>query len=199
MESVQAYLRKKRVPVYLRSAIKGYYDHMWRSSASLVQSDLFNDIPASLHVRLQVALHREALLEVPLFQTIRNAEVLIEVLKVVRVHISLPGEYIVRQGERSQTMYVVTKGTCFVFVESEHLPGGGGGGPYARTDFAKQQGSSGKGLRRASSVASGPDPTFVLQLEAGDFFNEKALLFSCVLSATGSAASTCCTPLRAVR
>lgn len=130
MESVEGYLRARKVPHYLSTQVHNYYEYLWERHKGLSEADLLQDLPQSLRLEIMLHLARDVLQKVPLFKhaspVLRNA--LLAALKPVTY---APGNFLVREGEVGKAMVFITSGEVEIVAgEDEDIKGTMGPGDY---------------------------------------------------------------------
>jgi CRP-like cAMP-binding protein len=95
------------------------------SGQSIHDKNLFDQLPASLNLQLDLSLKRELIEGVPMFKTISPLSVLAIIRKLTHT-IAIPDEIIMRQGEVGDCMYFLMRGQVSVYLElggreKEHL------------------------------------------------------------------------------
>ncbi len=117
MESIDQYMRQRKVPNELQKRIKDYYDYMWSSHQSLSEKGgVMDDLHPSLQLELHISLNRTLIENVPMFKLITNSECLIDMIEKLKTKIYIPGEYIVLQNEIAYEMYVIVRGLVHVLL-----------------------------------------------------------------------------------
>jgi hypothetical protein len=73
LDSINQYLRQRRVPDDLQKRIRAYYDYMWSSHQSLNENGgVMTDLHPSLQLELHICLNRKLIENVPMFQMITD-------------------------------------------------------------------------------------------------------------------------------
>ena len=120
LDSINQYMRQRRVPQDLQKRIRAYYDYMWSSHQSLnEQGGVMGDLHPSLQLELHISLNRKLIENVPMFKMITDSECLIDMIEKLLPKIYIPGEYIVLQHEVGSEMYVIVRGLVHVLLGDE--------------------------------------------------------------------------------
>lgn len=98
MDSINEYLRFKKVPLVLQDKIRRYYDYALNGRIRDPTETLFVDLPDRMKLALKLNLHEEFIRKVPLFRVCSNAGV-VAIIQCLKLVVAMPGEIIVRQGE----------------------------------------------------------------------------------------------------
>ncbi|CAM9642417.1 unnamed protein product, partial [Ectocarpus sp. 12 AP-2014] len=134
------------VPKGLQKRIRTFYEYLWDSGQDSHSSGLFEELPEKLKLKLNIALKKRLIDQVPLFKTFSPSGTIALVQNLIP-SIILPGELIVRQGEPATCMFFISRGSVRVTVpETEDCD----------DEF--------------------PEETYIISLGAGSFFGEVALL-----------------------
>jgi CRP-like cAMP-binding protein len=120
MDSINHYLTFHSVPKNLRNKIRDYYDYLWLSGQSIHDKNLFDQLPESLNLQLDLSLKRKLIEGVPMFKEISPLSVLAIIRKLSHT-IAIPEEVIMRQGEQGDCMYFLMRGQADAYLE---LPAG---------------------------------------------------------------------------
>jgi hypothetical protein len=118
IESVEEYLRARRIPSHLGTRVRNYYEYLWDRHKGLNEQGLLQDLPESLRLEIKLHLARDILEHVPLFQActavLRNT--LIMALKPATF---APGNILVREGEVGKTIIFITSGEAEIIAGQE--------------------------------------------------------------------------------
>lgn len=98
MDSINEYLRFKKVPLMLQDKIRRYYDYALNGRIRDPTETLFVDLPDRMKLALKLNLHEEFIRKVPLFRVCSNAGV-VAIIQCLKLVVAMPGEIVVRQGE----------------------------------------------------------------------------------------------------
>lgn len=130
MESVEQYLRARRIPARLGSRVHNYYEYLWARHKGLNEQTLLQDLPQSLRLDIMLHLARDVLEQVPLFRhcspVLRNT-----LLVALKPATYAPGTYLAREGEVGKTIIFITRGEVDIVAgEDEKTYGTMGPGDY---------------------------------------------------------------------
>ncbi len=115
VERLSAFMRYRRLPPALQNRIRDYYTYLWEQRLVYDESDILNDLPQSLRTEVALCLKRDIIENVPLFRGASDAfirEIALEMKPVV----FLPGDEVIRAGERGDDMYFITRGVLEVLA-----------------------------------------------------------------------------------
>ena len=121
MDSINHYLTFHAVPKQLRAKIRDYYEYLWTSGQSIHDKNLFDQLPESLNLQLDLSLKRKLLEGVPMFKELRPLSVL-GIIRKLTDTIAIPEEVIMRQGEFGDCMYFLKRGKADVYLEISNRP-----------------------------------------------------------------------------
>jgi voltage-gated potassium channel len=113
MEQLGAFMSYREFPAELRDRIVEYYRYLWQRRLGHDESELLNGLPDSLRTEVAMFLNRDLIKRVPMFRRASDAfirEVALELAPVVL----MPGDYVVRAGDRGRSMYFVSRGVVEV-------------------------------------------------------------------------------------
>lgn len=118
MESVEQYLRARRVPAHLGIRVHDFYEYLWHRHKGLNEKSLLQDLPESLRLDILLHLARDVLAHVPLFRhstpVLRN-----KLLLALKPATFGPGNYLVREGEMGKCIYFITSGEVEIIAGEE--------------------------------------------------------------------------------
>jgi hypothetical protein len=113
MDSINHYLKFHSVPKQLRTKIRDYYEYLWISGQSIHDKSLFDQLPESLNLQLDLSLKRKLLEGVAMFRDIQPVSVL-AIVRKLKDTIAIPEEVVMRQGEFGDCMYFIKRGRADV-------------------------------------------------------------------------------------
>jgi hypothetical protein len=118
MESVEQYLRVRRVPASIGTQVHNYYEYLWHRHKGLNERSLLSDIPESLRLDIMLHLARDVLQQVPLFRycspALRN-----RLLVALNPATYAPGNYLVREGDTGKNIIFITRGEVDVIAGND--------------------------------------------------------------------------------
>ncbi|GLD92587.1 hypothetical protein PINS_up001146 [Pythium insidiosum] len=98
MDSINDYMRFKKVPLALQDKIRRYYEYALSTRIVDPTQTLFADLPDRLKLSLRLTLHDAFIRKVPLFRVCSNAGV-IAIVQCLHPVVAMPQEIIIGQGE----------------------------------------------------------------------------------------------------
>ncbi len=113
VEQLGAFMHYRQIPASLQIRIHDYYRYRWEKRLGYEESTILNTLPPSLRTEVALFMKRDLIQRVPLFQDASDAfirEIALEMDAVV----FMPGDYIIRAGERGRDMYFISLGTVEV-------------------------------------------------------------------------------------
>jgi CRP-like cAMP-binding protein len=113
MACIDQYLHRRRVPHDLKQRIRGYYNYLWMTQQSSHHKSLFTNLPKSLQLPLQVAMKRDMMTSVGMFQKLSSSTIL-SLLRRLQTMIFLPHEIVIEEGEEGHEMYFIEHGKAEV-------------------------------------------------------------------------------------
>ena len=132
LEELKEKLNANKVPNNLRIKIMEYFYYSWRKNNVLKKTDDFSELSIPLQRDIALYQHQEMLLKVPLFKELDPVEILsiIQKLKYIynrlysnvnRTSIYMPGDKVIREGERGSEMYFIQEGVVEMLVKKPIL------------------------------------------------------------------------------
>ena len=109
-ERLTAFMHYRHIPRDLQQRVRNYYDYLWEQRRVFDETRILKDLPPSLRTEVSLFLKRDLIENVPLFQGASDAfirEVALELESVV----VMPGDEIIKAGERGRDMYFISRGT----------------------------------------------------------------------------------------
>jgi len=127
------------LPESLQERILQYMDSMWerhRISDGQSMESFTEKLSEPLQLEVGLWLNRNMVLNVPLFKNC-DASVIIFLIKSLKSHLYLPGDYVVRYGELGDDMYFLRKGACAILVPKDGDDARGPAGKKSRRPSGK--------------------------------------------------------------
>ncbi|KAG2515847.1 hypothetical protein JM16_007698 [Phytophthora kernoviae] len=115
MDSINDYLRFKKVPLVLQNKIRRYYDYALTTRLQDPTESIFADLPDRLKLLLKLNLHSEFVRKVPLFRALSHAGVVAIIQCLVPI-VAMPGEIIIVCGEIAREFYFIKTGQVSLCV-----------------------------------------------------------------------------------
>ncbi|KAG7393791.1 hypothetical protein PHYBOEH_006019 [Phytophthora boehmeriae] len=115
MDSINDYLRFKKVPLVLQNKIRRYYDYALTTRLQDPTESIFADLPDRLKLLLKLNLHSEFVRKVPLFRAVSHAGVVAIIQCLVSI-VAMPGEIIIVCGEVAREFYFIKAGQVSLCV-----------------------------------------------------------------------------------
>ena len=161
VETVESYLRSRRVDPSVSQDVSRYYGYVWDRHRGVTDQTLLSDLPPALRLRVFSELVRDLLPNVPIFSHASGA-LRDELLMSLTPTITHPGGYLVNDGEVADGIYFIADGTVeVVSADAATIHATLGPGDY----FGELTLMLGE--RRSASVRSvGFTEAFVLDAEA---------------------------------
>jgi hypothetical protein len=112
VEGVNQYLRGRDLPGELTEQIQNYYYYIWEGVSAPA---LLKDLPETIRLDVLFHLTKELIEQVPLFRytgpALRNA-----LLMSLEPQVHVPGSHVVREGERANGIYFVSRGALEIIA-----------------------------------------------------------------------------------
>ncbi|KAM6474340.1 voltage-gated inwardly rectifying potassium channel KCNH3 isoform 2-T2 [Liasis olivaceus] len=113
------YIRIHRIPPPLKQRMLEYFQATWSASNGIDTRELLHSLPDELRADIALHLHKE-LLQLPLFEgASRGCRRSLSLS--VRTSFCTPGEYLIRQGDALQALYLICSGSMEVLKDGTVL------------------------------------------------------------------------------
>lgn len=116
MESLENYLRVRKLPPELGTRVHDYFEYLWSRQRGVNEVALLASLPEPFRLEIMLHLARDVLKNVPLFQhcspALRN-----QLLLALEPVTFAPGNYLVRQGEPGNSVLFITRGQVEIVDE----------------------------------------------------------------------------------
>ncbi len=109
MEQLKAFVRYRDLPDELQNKIRDYYAYLWQKRMGHSETEFLEGLPKSLRADVERHLKRKILDKIPLFRDADDSFLDAIAFRLKPV-LATPGDYIIREGEEGNEMYVVIKG-----------------------------------------------------------------------------------------
>ena len=119
LERVTSFMHYRRLPADLRKRVVAYYDYMWEHRLGYNEADILQTLPPSLRTEIDLHLKGDFLENVPLFKGASDAFIR-EVALEMRSVVFMPGDYIIRAGDRDRDMFFICRGRVEVRSPDGH-------------------------------------------------------------------------------
>lgn len=108
-ERLDAFMRYRALPLALRHRIQAYHDYLWEQRLVIDEEAILAELPPSLRDEVALHLRRDLVRNVPLFQHASDA-FLRDVALQMHSFVALPGDVVVRAGDRGREMFFLSRG-----------------------------------------------------------------------------------------
>ena len=110
-ERMAAFMHARALPRPLRDRVQAYYDYLWERNLVSDEDATLAELPPALREEVALHLRRDLVRHVPLFRDASDAFVR-EVALRMQSFVALPGDVVVRAGDRGHEMYVLARGAA---------------------------------------------------------------------------------------
>jgi len=115
-EELKQKLRINNIPHNLKIKVMEYFYYSWRKHRVLKKTDDFSELSLPLQRDLALYQHQEMILKVPLFKELDPVEIL-SIVQKLKTSIYMPGDKIIREGERGTEMFFVQEGVAEMLIK----------------------------------------------------------------------------------
>jgi len=116
VETVNQYLRSRRVTPELNQQVRNYYDYIWVRFRGMNERNLLGDLPTPIRLEIFLQLTRELIDKVPLFRhctpALRNV-----LLMALKPQIHVPNSIITREGEIGDGIFFLSGGSAEILSD----------------------------------------------------------------------------------
>ncbi len=158
-ERLGAFLHRRELPRPLRDRVQAYFDYLWEQRLVVDEDATLAELSPVLREEVALHLRRDLVRNVPLFRDASDGFVR-EVALTMQSFVCLPGDVIVRAGDRGHEMYVLARGE----VEATG-PDGRVMGTLHAGDFFGEIALVMSDVRTATITATAPSDLYVLSAE----------------------------------
>ena len=113
MERINTFLKYRKIPESLQENIYQYYNYVWQNKKGYDESEIMNELPASLRMKIALYLNAGVFEKIPLFAGASDAMIADFVVRLKPV-IFTPKDYIIKKGERGDCLYFISSGSVEV-------------------------------------------------------------------------------------
>ncbi|MFI5402244.1 MAG: cyclic nucleotide-binding domain-containing protein [Planctomycetota bacterium] len=118
MEQLSAFMAYRKIPPDLQERIGDYYRYAWRERLEHDESKLLEQLPPALRTAVALHLKRDLVEAVPLFRG-ASESFLREIALEMKPSLFLPGDTVIRAGERGREMYFISRGSVEVVAPDD--------------------------------------------------------------------------------
>ena len=111
-------LKQKNIPMSLCNRVFEYFDFCWRKRKIFEQISDFSELSVPLQKECLIFLHKELITNVPLFNHLETNEIL-RIIQKLKTEIYMPGDKIIREGEKGNEMYFLAEGIVEVLAKTK--------------------------------------------------------------------------------
>ncbi len=116
MEKINTFMRFRKIPGEIQDQIRNYYSYLWESRRGYDESQVLQDLPQPLEIKISLFLNREIIEKVPLFLG-ANEDLVRKICLNLNPEVYTPGDFIFRKGEVGHKMYFISRGAVDVVSE----------------------------------------------------------------------------------
>jgi len=117
INTVNSFLKYKKLPNHLSNRIRSYYFNLWENKHGVDEDDIWEDLPLGIKADVSFYLHEKLIDSVPYFKN-RTEEFKREVALRLKPVLFTKGDWIYREGDFSDNMYFIAKGQIEIYGET---------------------------------------------------------------------------------
>ena len=105
-------------PTPSEKRIRAYYEYIWENRLDHDEDEVIDDLPDSLKTEVALFLRKPLISKVPLFREATH-DFHQEVVHHLKIHVYMPGDEVVKQGDRGDSMFFISKGNVAILDDDE--------------------------------------------------------------------------------
>jgi voltage-gated potassium channel len=130
VDTVESYLRSRKVDRSVTDDVRGYYEYLWDQHGGLQQDRLLGDLPSPLRLAVLSDLLGDLLSNVPVFRH-ASPPLRRELILSLEPVVTQPGGFLVNDGDVADGIYFIARGTLeVVAADGETVHGTLSAGDY---------------------------------------------------------------------
>jgi len=119
MADVFEHMRSLKLPGEVQTRVNHFYDYMWNRNQCLEVDTFLNELSGTLQAEIRLFQHRELIHNVNFFKAIKDPACVVKLCLVMKSHFYLPGDFIVKENEYGDEMFMIASGSCEVLVRGK--------------------------------------------------------------------------------
>jgi hypothetical protein len=119
MAIVNAFLAYRAIPPHLEKRIRAYYEYIWENRLDHDEDEVIDDLPDSLKTEVALYLRKPLISKVPLFRDAAH-DFHQEVVHHLNIHVYMPGDKVVKRGDRGDSMFFISKGNVAILDDDDN-------------------------------------------------------------------------------
>jgi len=119
LETVMAFLKRQMVSKQLSKRVQDYYEFMWDEGSLDESKAHVEELPSSLQIALAGDMHKRLFAQIPVFHGL-DPKAIFYLINNWEKRVYLPGDYVVEQGVKSSTLFIIIRGTVRLFVSTKY-------------------------------------------------------------------------------
>lgn len=118
LSELQFKLKQRNIPPSLCNRVYEYFEFCWRKRKIFDQMSDFSELSIPLQKECMIFLHKDLITNVPLFCQLETNEIL-KIIQKLKTEIYMPGDKIIREGEKGTEMYFLAEGVVEVVAKTK--------------------------------------------------------------------------------
>lgn len=116
LNTINAFLKYKKVPSDLANRVRSYYINLWENKHGIDEEEIWDNLPSGIRIDLSLFLHHHLINVVPFFKDAPE-ELKREIVLELKPAYYMKGDIIFREGDVPHNMYFISKGHVDVIRE----------------------------------------------------------------------------------
>ncbi|GBF49261.1 cyclic nucleotide-binding protein [Leptospira ryugenii] len=117
LDTINSFLRYKKIPADLSNRIRSYYINLWENRHGIDERDIWEELPSAMKIEVSLFLHAKLISVVPFFRD-ATEELKREIVQQLKPIAFMRGDLIFREGDVPHNMYFIAKGSVDIIKES---------------------------------------------------------------------------------
>ncbi|XP_054985311.1 cyclic nucleotide-gated cation channel beta-3 [Sorex araneus] len=118
MDNTIDYMNTYSIPKNVQNRVRTWYEYTWASQRMLDESDLLNNLPATMQLSLAIDMNFNIISKVDLFKGC-DTQMIYDMLLRLKSTLYLPGDFVCKKGEIGKEMYIIKQGEVQVLGGSD--------------------------------------------------------------------------------
>ncbi|XP_063780134.1 cyclic nucleotide-gated cation channel beta-3 [Pseudophryne corroboree] len=113
VDKTVSYMNANKIPKYVQSRVRTWYEYTWDSQGMLDDSELMDDMPTKMQLAIAVDVNLTIVSNVDLFKGCEQ-QMIHDLLLKLKSIVYLPGDFVCKKGEIGREMYIIKQGAVQV-------------------------------------------------------------------------------------
>ena len=119
MADVYEHMRSLKLPGEVQTRVNHFYDYLWNRNQCLPIDTFIDELSGTLQAEIRLFQHRELIQNVNFFKAIKDPACIVKLCMAMSSRFFLPGDFIVKENEYGNEMFMIASGSCEVLVKGK--------------------------------------------------------------------------------